>query len=138
MKYILFISFFIALFFSACSSSGKIASSNLNKEPSWINDPYLNDGKIRSVGCARRHYKGMTYQKKLALSNAIDEIATQLNTTVENIAIRKKSYSNGSQNSSSLNESSLHSVDKTNLSISIKDYYKKDDDEICVWVEKTN
>lgn len=136
MKYITF--FFVssvAIFLSACNATPQVENKVTHSpEPKWMNDPYVDNNTLASVGCARVHYKGKTAQKKLALSNAIDEIATQLNTTVENVTLRKQNYSAGKKDSSSLSTSSLHRVENVDVSVKLKDTYIKPNGEVCVWV----
>jgi hypothetical protein len=123
------------LFFSGCVNTQSINSkaiSQNNGEPKWLNNPQKEAGdKITAVGCARIHYKGVSAQKKLAVSRAIDEIATQVEVTVDNVSLR-----NRTNNSSSSSSSSLQSVNKVNLKTKIMAYYTKPDGEICAWVIK--
>ena len=102
-------------------------------EPQWLVDPYFQNDKIAAVGCAKIHFKGEEAQKDLAISRAIDRIATQYKVTVDNVALRKKSVSSMGQ-SSSLNSSSLHTVDKLTVSTKVKDIFKKSNGDICAWV----
>jgi len=122
----------LILFFSGCANTSNINSKAIsnNNEPAWLLNPQKEAGdKLTAVGCAAIHYKGVTAQKKLAVSRAIDEIATQVRVKVDNVTLRRKT--NGYSSASS---TSLQSVDKVNLKTKIMAYYKKPDGEICAWV----
>ena len=104
------------------------------EEPKWLIDPYIQNDKIAAVGCAKIHFKGISAQKDLAISRAIDRIATQNKVIVNNVTMRKKSSSNGSRRSSSSSSSSLHSVNNVSISTKTKALYTKPNNEICAWV----
>jgi hypothetical protein len=124
------------ILFSGCTlpvqNSSKVVKQQ--QEPQWLLDPYTENDKIAAVGCAKIHFKGVTAQKDLAISRAIDRIATQNKVTVENVTMRRKSSSNGSRGSSSSSSSSLHSVDKLSISTKTKAVYTKPNGDICAWV----
>ena len=50
--------------------------------PAWVLH-YKAEGKICGVGVSLPHIKGIAYQRVLAISRGIDEIAKQLNVTVD-------------------------------------------------------
>lgn len=106
----------------------------INQVPKWLNNPYIEKDDVAAVGCAGIHFKGESAQKKLAISRAIDDIATQYKVKIDNVTLRKKSIYNGMKGSSSTQSSSLHSIDNLELKTKIKDIYKKTNGEICVWV----
>jgi len=124
------------LFFSGCSNNSinlkVIANKDSNSVPKWLDDPQKEaKGKITAVGCAGYHYKGVTAQKKLAVSRAIDEIATQVRVNVNTVTLREK-Y-NGRLTTKS---NSLQSVNNLDIKTKIMDYYKKPNGDICAWVIK--
>jgi hypothetical protein len=124
------------LLFIGCSANQ--AANNkivITDEPKWIADPYFNLPKdtIAAVGCARSHFKGKSAQRKLAISRAIDEIATQVKTTVNNITLRNRT--NGLSSTSS---SSLQSVDNIKVKTKILDIYTDKSSNMCAWVKKIN
>lgn len=63
----------VILAFTGCFQPEPVSK---NTQPSWIMNPNK-DGKIGSVGTAYRHHKGLSYQRKLAISRALDEMALQ-------------------------------------------------------------
>jgi len=102
-------------------------------EPKWLNNPYYKNDKIAAIGCAKIHFRGEEAQKDLAISRAIDRIATQHKVTVDNVTLRKRTISNMGKSSSS-NSSSLHTVDKLTISTKVNDVFKKSNGDICAWV----
>lgn len=72
------------------------------KVPDWILH-YKNAKKICGVGVSKRHIKGLAYQRLLAISRGIDEIARQLGVTVET---RLETYMTGTSESVSTGLSS--------------------------------
>lgn len=71
MKQILFL--LLMLVFSGCNQPQPASQTT---KPLWITNPNQS-GKIGAVGVANIHYKGFTYQRKLAISRALDEMALQ-------------------------------------------------------------
>ena len=119
---------------SGCIPPDNTTVTKQNTEPKWLLDPYIQNDKIAAVGCARTHFKGIEAQKDLAISRAIDRIATQNSVIVDNITYRQKSNSNGNKINSSSASSSLHTVEKIKISTKTKAIYTKTDGEICAWV----
>lgn len=102
--------------------------SSANQEPVWINNPVI-EGKIAGSGCAKAHFKGISYQKKLAVQRAIEQIAIQKDSQVSTVSLSQKN-----RNSASSYSQTSMSESKVNLSTTVKEYYTKDDGEICAWV----
>ena len=119
---------------SGCIPSNDTTVPKQTAEPKWLLDPYTKNDEIASIGCAKKHFKGVEAQKDLAISRAIDRIATQNSVIVDNVTLRKKSSSNGRRGNSSSSSSSLQTVEKVKISTRTKALYTKPDGEICVWV----
>ncbi|MDH3975494.1 MAG: hypothetical protein OEV42_14550 [Deltaproteobacteria bacterium] len=77
--------------------------------PDWILH-YKNDRKICGIGISKPHIKGLPYQRLLAISRGIDEIARQLGVTVET---KLETYMTGTSESVSTGLSS-YSVQTSN------------------------
>lgn len=122
------------MLFTSCSHLNNTTVAKINQEPKWLMNPYITNDNIAAVGCAQIHFKGVSAQKDLAISRAVDRIAEQNKITVENITYRQRNSSNGKRGNSSTSSSSLHKVDNIQLSTKIKAIYKKNDGEICAWV----
>ena len=122
------------MLFTGCLKQNSRSVSPQNTEPKWLLDPYFDNDNIAAVGCARTHFKGKEAQKDLAISRAIDRIATQNQVTVNNMILRNKSSSNGRKGTSSSQSTSLQSVNGVKISTRTKAIYTKPDGEICAWV----
>ncbi|MDY0164090.1 hypothetical protein [Desulfobotulus sp.] len=79
----LFLLLIPTLIFTACTphSSGT-GPQNAQTRPSFILNPSI-EGRMGGVGIARPHIKGVSAQRELAISRAIDEIARQKGTRVQ-------------------------------------------------------
>lgn len=119
------------MLFTGCAMNNTTVTKDV--EPKWLLDPYYKNDKIAAIGCAKVHFKGEEAQKDLAISRAIDRIATQHKVTVDNVTLRKKSVSNMG-NSSSSNSTSLHTVNKLTISTKVNDVFKKSNGDVCAWV----
>jgi len=126
----------VAILFGGCGVQNLQNSIGLssNQEPQWLLNPYYQNDKIAAVGCAKQHINGIEAQKKLAISRAIDQIATQKRVKVDNVTLRRKSSSNGRRGNSSSESSSLQTVDNVSISTKTKAIYKKPNGDICAWV----
>ena len=132
MRISFLISLVLALSFSGCIPLKSVSPQN-DGEPAWLLDPYTAGDKIAAVGCAAKHFKGVEAQKKLAISRAIDQIATQNSVTVNNVTLRKREV-NSMGGNSGMNSTSMQSVDNVNISTKVKALYTKDNGDICAWV----
>lgn len=123
----------LSVFFLGCATQNNVQVKK-NEEPKWLINPIKEaKGKLTAVGCANKHYKGASAQKKLAIKRAIDEIAMQKSTQVNNSTYRKRVIK-GNQQFSQLNSSSLQEVNNVNVRTKILEYYTKPNGMICVWV----
>jgi hypothetical protein len=132
-KIILTGSSLLVLVFSGCVDQFAQPAKPKNTLPKWLDNPYIQNDKIAAVGCSKPHFKGVEAQKDLAISRAIDRIAKQNRISVQNVTLRKKT-TNGIMSKSSSKSTSLQTVNKVSVSTKIKDIYKKENGDICVWV----
>lgn len=121
----------LSMLLSGCAA---LNLSKTPKEPKWLLDPYVDGDKIAAVACSGKHFNGVEAQKKLAISRAIDQIATQNSVTVNNVTLRKKQQSSFGGRSSGMNATSLQSVDNVKVSTKTKALYTKKNGDICAWV----
>jgi len=119
---------------SGCTTSNNTTVTKQNSEPKWLLDPYTDNDKIAAVGCSQIHFKGVEAQKDLAISRAINRIATQNSIIVDNVTYRQKNTSNRNKVTSSSSSSSLHTVEEVKISTKTKALYTRQDGEICAWV----
>jgi len=123
----------VVLFTTACSTATtKVSSTSLNNTPPWLSNPYCDSDKYAAVGCSASHIKGEAAQKKLAISRAIDDLATQVKVKVDSVTIRKK-HTNKMEHTSKSETVSLQKVSNVEISTKIKAIYKKKNGDICVW-----
>ena len=74
------------LFFAGCANHSINNLNECSKEPNWIfNIPQ--DGNIYGVGIAPVNFYGEQAQRKSAISKALNEIATQIQTNVDSKTI---------------------------------------------------
>lgn len=101
---------FSVLAFSGCVSNNKPTTRTMSdlKMPDWVLH-YKAEDKICGVGVSLPHIRGIAYQRVLAISRGIDEIAKQLNVTVDT---KLESLMTGSSNgvSSSLSTYSVQTA----------------------------
>jgi hypothetical protein len=71
----IFLVILIIFSFSACLDKKTVVKKEI-PPPVWISKPYMN-GKIGAVGSAYPHFKGKTFQRRLAISRGLDELAQQ-------------------------------------------------------------
>ena len=133
-----FLSIISVLLFVGCANKSTVNTKAVTinyAEPKWMSNPYIDlpKGTIVAVGCARRHFKGRSAQKKLAISRAIDEIATEVKTTVNNVTLRRKNNS-----ASSMNTTSMQSVDNVKLKTEVISTYMDENGNMCVRVKRIN
>jgi hypothetical protein len=76
----------IILTLSACKNKETVVVQELrNGKPNWFYSPTLNKYKYGGVGVAGRSKKGLSGQRQIAISRAIDELAVQMGVSVDNI-----------------------------------------------------
>lgn len=129
-----FLSIVSVLLLSGCANNSALNTKPVtidSNQPAWISNPYIGLSKdsIAAVGCARVHFKGVAAQKKLAISRAIDEIATEVKTTVNNVTLTKNV--NGS---SSIDSTSLQSANNVKLKTRVLGTYVDVNGNMCVRV----
>jgi len=119
-----FLLFFIPFFFMSCASARD--ARKRADVPDWVYH-YDSKGRRCGVGFASPHIKGIAYQRALAISRAIDEIARQLSVKVDT---KLETYMAGSKGSmsSGLSSFSVHTTTGQSVKAEIieawKDNYK--------------
>ena len=126
LKYLVLPAF---LFFAGCSTDSikmpelKIpfiggSTGICDTEPSWVINPPSESGAVYGVGIAPKNFAGDQAQRKSAVAKAINEIASQLNTTVNSQVTTNSSVVNG-QGSSSMSALSFQTVNGQRVSADI-------------------
>ena len=111
------------LLFAGCTFNQITLSNNQQKdicynEPTWAVTPPVEKGYIYGVGIAPMNFNGEQAQRKSALSKAIDEIASQLNTTVNSQVMMSMSAHNNNA-TRDMNSVSFQTVDGQKVSAKI-------------------
>jgi hypothetical protein len=96
----------------------------VNGVPVWVNSPKAGKNEVVGIGIAPKNMKGRQAQRKSAVSKAIDEIASQLGTTVNSV-VKTAAHSDSSGNaSSSMSAYSFQTVDGKVVQAFIKKTYR--------------
>jgi hypothetical protein len=112
------------LFFAGCMSPSVNQSNNgiCHKEPSWVLNIPVKEGEIYGVGIAPMNFNGEQAQRKSAIAKALDEIASQMQTTVNSQTITTAQTSTdtiSSNGSTSMNSVSFQTVNGQKVSAEI-------------------
>ena len=112
------------VFFAGCSTPN-VANINpfsqngiCEREPSWVLNPPSEKDAVYGVGVAPKNFAGEQAQRKSALAKAINEIASQLNTTVNSQVATSASVING-HGSSAMSSVSFQTVNGQKVSATI-------------------
>jgi uncharacterized protein YcfL len=105
LKYSSIILSLSALIMIGCTAPNLINSNETSNgiclsEPEWVLKPPMKKGKIYGIGIAPPNFNGEAAQRKSAISKAVSEIASQLNTTVNSQTITSSVLYNKSANHS--------------------------------------
>jgi hypothetical protein len=124
LKYLVLPAF---LFFAGCGNNLKVPDINIpfmndngicETEPKWVTNPPVEKNEIYGVGIAPRNFHGVQAQRKSAIAKAINEIASQLNTTVNSQVATTATVVNG-HGSSAMNSVSFQTVNGQKVSAQI-------------------
>lgn len=119
MRFLL-LSFVLIFSFSGCGAP-KTAQTPTGK-PKWTLMP-PHDGKVYGVGESAIHVSGITYQRALAISRGIDEIARQKGVTVSNTFESVQQVAGGASSQAARNYS-VQTVEGQTVKAVIKDVYE--------------
>jgi len=111
-----------------------VATNDSLKKPKWIYTPPHKEGKICGVGYSAMHVRGFSYQRALAISRGIDEIARQMGVKV-NSSLEYYMGKTGSSTSSELNVYTIQTTEGKVIKAKIEDsYYDEKTDELFILV----
>ena len=112
------------LLFAGCSMNdiglGKKSSDNgiCMTEPKWVAQPPVKEGEIYGVGVAPMNFHGEQAQRKSAIAKAIDEIAAQMQTTVNSQTVTQATVYN-KHASTSMSNVSFQTINGQKVSATI-------------------
>lgn len=122
-------SLLILLAFTGCIQP----KANGTAKPDWIMNPNK-DGKVGAVGSAYRHHKGFTYQRKLAVTRALDEMALQRGVKVSLNMIKKEEIKNDNVKSY-VDVNSEYSTNSNTITAHIEETWQdKNTKELFIWL----
>ena len=128
----------LSIFFFSCSSQNTINQQSVvsNTKPKWVFNPSLDGTQKGAVGIANLHIKGISSQRKLAISRGVDNIAIQLGvkvSTVQKISSQKKNNTA----STSFSSYSVQTVSGKSFSVTVKEFWEDTKTgELYVWITK--
>lgn len=131
----------VSLFLSGCVQNQDMtysptAKTSKETKPSWIFNPNQKDG-TGGVGVSSMHVRGISAQRELAISRAIDEIARQLGVKVRSV-LKTSSKVDSTGASSSMESYSFHTVDGRVVSAYLAGMWNDPNtDELYVWMVAT-
>ena len=125
--------FLLLFFFAGCSQSAMPAKVETPYYPAWVSNPNLN-GLRGAIGSSDPHFKGFTYQRQLAISRALDELAMQMGVQVDVIASREE-ISTGDNLSATSDIQTQQKVKNSNVTAHIEaTYLDPNTGELFVWM----
>ena len=107
---------------SSNSLNSDLTQRTASGKPIWINGYIETGDKIIGIGHAKQHVNGLTYQRELAISRAIDEIARQKGVKVEN-TLERMSVANGKTASTNMKSYSIQSVEGAKVNAKVVDLW---------------
>lgn len=121
------------LFLTGCHEDVTPVKKVISQAPAWVFNPNLG-GVKGAVGSSGSHFKGPTYQRSLAVSRALDELAMQMGVQVSVVASREES-SNGENVNSKSDIQTEQTVKNSNVTAHIEaTYIDPNTNELFVWM----
>jgi hypothetical protein len=121
------------LLFTGCQENPAPVKIEISQTPLWISNPTLNGAK-GSVGSSAPHFKGSAYQRSLAVSRALDELAMQMGVQV-NVVAKREETSNGENVNSKSDIQTEQTVKNSDVTAHIEaTYIDPKTNELFVWM----
>jgi hypothetical protein len=107
--------------------------TEISQAPAWVFNPNLNGAK-GAVGSSGPHFKGPNYQRSLAVSRALDELAMQMGVQV-NVVAKREETSNGENVNSKSDIQTEQTVKNSDVTAHIEaTYIDPKTNELFVWM----
>lgn len=124
---------FSLLIFTGCQENLAPAKIAISQTPAWLSNPNLG-GVKGAVGSSAPHFKGPSYQRSLAMSRALDELAMQMGVQVSVVASREES-SQGEMANSKSDIQTQQTVNNSNVTAHIEaTYTDPTTQELFIWM----
>lgn len=131
MKWAIAFTLLFVLAFSGCAELE--LKDSRSAQPAWVLNPTLN-GKTGAIGTANRHYKGLAFQRQLAITRGLDELALQRGVKVS-LSILKKEKVVNDDATVSLDTEGSYSTNSSNITAHIEDAWQDPvSDELFIWL----
>jgi hypothetical protein len=123
----------IFLLFAGCSETVTPAQQENIQFPAWVTDPNFN-GLRGSVGSSAPHFKGPAYQRSLAISRALDELAMEMGVQVS-VDLQREEKANGYSVKSKSDIKTKQAVNNSNVTAHIEaTFINPQTNELYVWM----
>lgn len=131
MRFIFAFTLLLVLAFSGCVEP--LPKDSVNAQPAWVSNPSLN-GKTGAIGTANRHYKGLSFQRELAITRGLDELALQQGVKIS-LKIEKKDKVINDNATISMESQGTYLTNSNNITAHIEDVWKDPiSEEIYIWL----
>jgi hypothetical protein len=121
------------LLFTGCNRSVAPVQEKSVIYPAWMANPNAN-GLRGSIGSAYPHFKGPSYQRALAISRALDELAMEMGVTV-NVDAKREERTNGDEVNAKSDIHTQQSVNNSNVTAHIEaTFTDPKTNELFVWM----
>ena len=125
--------FLLLFFFAGCNQTITPAKVETPHYPAWVNNPNFNSLR-GAVGSSSPHFKGPAYQRQLAISRALDELAMQIGVQVDIVANREE-ISTGDNLNATSDIQTQQKVNNSNITAHIEaTYLDPNTGELFVWM----
>ncbi len=129
----IFFTLALLIFLGGCSSHQVDPNFSSNAKPSWVDNPNQN-GFNGSIGMANIHHKGVSYQRRLAISRALDELALQKGVLVS-LKMNKEERVKNSKLSTNMETQSSYETNNAKLTAHIEDTWQDKSSKLFyVWL----
>jgi hypothetical protein len=134
MKKLYIIAAIFLLTFTACMNKEvkpeKVSTAQTNGRPTWFFNPTMGKYTYGGIGVSGRSSKGISIQRKIAISRAIDELALQMGVSVKSI-IQTNQTKNDSQYESYSVQTTTGDIFSARL---MELWYDNAKEELYVWM----
>lgn len=133
-KYLIVLFVFISFFSLGCSGAKKVSLGQSTDKPAWFWKPSVGE-QIGGVGISKAHVRGISAQRELAVSRAIESIASQLGVHVENVTTISSRATSAGGSSTQMDSYSIHTVDGKHVKATVKEFWQDPyTNELYVWM----
>lgn len=116
-----------------CAAMAGCSKGQSGSMPEWVYRPAM-AGSPGGVGISGPHVQGANAQRNLAISRAVDEIASQMGVKVQNV-LETKTTASQDHTSSHQQSFSIHTVDGQTIQAEIREiWHDSETNQLYVWM----